>query len=350
MGDEANADHMWNMMFAQVVQYMGGDKGFGKSKSQQRIANGEKIYHGILHYFNAEKNAGKIYSRACFEEHGQEVYAFRNVLEECGAGVGDEIAFFLHWSSKGQAQISMPALRIASSIENNLVLKGTFKKPKDESKDFGFIECWETGEFFGRDVYVPANLCEGLEAGMHVAFNCTLNTDGMPNCRVVCMCEENYSAMPGDLSMTGEVPGFTKGKGKWPKGKSKGVGGTSQLTEMAQTMEAMGMPKEAVFAMMAKGGKGSHPGSSSGGKGGPYFGARKPNPTGRFLTGFVKSYNPNNNYGFIECPEVKAEYGCDVFAGGEILANYSPGDSVTFQLGVNDVGKPQAMDVTPGDA
>merc|ERR1719313_2707707 len=125
------------------------------SKAAHRQSKGEKVYNGILHYYSAERNAGRIYSKDAWEEHGQEVYAFKNALEECGAGVGDEIAFFLHWSARGQAQCSSPTLRLSSSIENNLVLTGTFKKPKDVAKEFGFIECWETGSYFGRDVYVP---------------------------------------------------------------------------------------------------------------------------------------------------------------------------------------------------
>merc|ERR1719163_2320076 len=130
-------------------------KGMGKvSKAQMKMGKGEKVYHGTLRYFNAEKNSGYIYCQEIFNEHGSEVYAFKNCLEEAGAGVGDEVSFFLHWSGKGQPQCSSPVIRLASAVENNLVLKGTFKN-KNAEKGFGFIECWECSEFFGRDVYVP---------------------------------------------------------------------------------------------------------------------------------------------------------------------------------------------------
>merc|ERR1719409_1848264 len=167
------------------------------AKAAMKIAKGERAYWGTLRYFNADKNIGTIFSKEVMNEHGQEVFAFRTVLEECGAGLGDDMAFFLHWNERGQVQCSSPSLRLTSTEENNLVLKGWFKKPN--GKDFGFIDSWECREMFGRDVYVGANLTAGLEEGQAVAFNVFLNKEGMPNAQMICACDDTYTPQPGDL-------------------------------------------------------------------------------------------------------------------------------------------------------
>merc|ERR1712232_892279 len=109
-----------------------------------------KVYSGKLVRYMTEKTAGYIFSDQIFNEFGHDsVYAFQNTLEESKVGVGDEVCFFLHWNSRGQCQASSPLMRLSSSIESNLVMKGTFKKAKDESKGYGFIDCPEIKDYFG---------------------------------------------------------------------------------------------------------------------------------------------------------------------------------------------------------
>merc|ERR1712232_663726 len=121
-------------------------------------------------------------------------------------------------------------------------------------------------------------------------------------------CEEGYQPSPGDLSITAEVPGKGPGKGK---GKDKG--------KMMAMAAEMGMPPEAMMQMMkGKGGKGPYGGGGGGG-------GKKPQGTGQFLAGTVKSFNAMQNYGFISSDDVKTMYGSDVFCGGNDLANFQPG-------------------------
>ncbi|CAE7237059.1 unnamed protein product [Symbiodinium natans] len=91
---------------------------------------------------------------ACAEAYaicGQEVYAYGSVLETAKVGVGDTLVFFIHWSNWGQPQASYELLRIAAV--NGMALKGTFKAAEAD-KGFGFIDCPDAKEYFGRDVYV----------------------------------------------------------------------------------------------------------------------------------------------------------------------------------------------------
>merc|ERR1711924_1586 len=55
----------------------------------------------------------------------------------------------------------------------------------------------------------------------------------------------------------------------------------------------------------------------------------------------------SDKYGFIDCPEVKAAYGCDVFCPA--FAGLAAGETVDFDLIVNDKGKPQASNVRVSD-
>merc|ERR1712039_257260 len=61
--------------------------------------------------------------------------------------------------------------------------------------------------------------------------------------------------------------------------------------------------------------------------------------------GTLKSFNSNNNYGFIVCAEVMAEYGNDTFVHGKELKGCNVGDTLVFEVGVSSKGQPQAMNV-----
>merc|ERR1712113_1189565 len=74
--------------------------GDGYSTSQralQKMNAGEEIYVGQIRTFIAEKNSGFIACEDMYNQQGTEVYAYRAVLESCGAGPGDTVAFFVHW-------------------------------------------------------------------------------------------------------------------------------------------------------------------------------------------------------------------------------------------------------------
>merc|ERR1719219_1748268 len=60
--------------------------------------------------------------------------------------------------------------------------------------------------------------------------------------------------------------------------------------------------------------------------------------------GTIKSFNPNEGYGFIACPELNKKYGGDVFMHqNQFFACPVPlqqGDNVTFRLEISSKGKP----------
>jgi len=293
----------------------GGD-GKGKGKSVQRIQAGEKVYVGVVRSFNPEKKNGFIDCNDLFQQGSSGVYVFQDVLERATpscAGPGDRVAFFVHWSAKGQPQASSPLIRLKAGLDDGcFALKGHYKAGKPG--EFGFIDCAETKEFFGRDVYVNKDLAATLNPGQMVSFSAYLNRDCMPNAEEAVICDDYWEALPGDLTQFAEVEtGKGKGKGMAQEGPGKG---------------------------------GSFGGSFGGGKGKP---GAPPEPTGRVCSGMVKSFNEVNNYGFIECEEIKNEYGLDVFMHGKEFTGYQVGEWVYFEVAISTKGQPQAVNLRKYD-
>merc|ERR1719335_1723647 len=123
-------------------------KGKGKSKAQMKVAMGEQVYSGQLTSYSVEKTSGFINCQAVSFMSGSEVYAFKDVLERAYAGPGDTVAFFLHWSARGQPQASSPLLRMSGG-DTAYALKGYYKATQNQEKPFGFITCDATYELFG---------------------------------------------------------------------------------------------------------------------------------------------------------------------------------------------------------
>jgi len=65
--------------------------------------------------------------------------------------------------------------------------------------------------------------------------------------------------------------------------------------------------------------------------------------------GTIKSFNPKEGYGFIACPELKKQYGSDVFMHQHQFykcpVQLRVGDSIVFRLEISKQGKPQARDI-----
>lgn len=68
---------------------------------------------------------------------------------------------------------------------------------------------------------------------------------------------------------------------------------------------------------------------------------------GEFM-GTIKSFAEGTGYGFIECPEIKAQFACDVFLHYTQRRNYKVGNKIKFTAVLNKDGKPNAKDLKSG--
>jgi len=237
--------------------------------------------------------------------------------------------------------------------------RGTVKSMND-MKGYGFIECAELHAVFGADVFVHHKQANGLKPGQPVSFAVMLNKDNKP---------QGYDLQPEGEIAKGYDKGCGKGKGKggdaWNAMGKGGDSGEDPASMMMSMMAAM-MGGESGDNWGGKGGKGDS-GDAWGGKGGKGdgkdFGKGKKNESGVAkpnvvevvgeFQGTIKSFNPKNGYGFIECPDLK-EVGCpnDVFLHHQQLNGFEMGSQIQFTCYMNRNGQPQAKDLcaVQGDA
>mmetsp|Transcript_56145 Transcript_56145/g.162646 ORF Transcript_56145/g.162646 Transcript_56145/m.162646 type:complete len:305 (+) Transcript_56145:77-991(+) len=214
-------------------------------------------------------------------------------------------------------------------------------KSYNESKGFGFIACEELSSVFGNDVFLHASQAPpGITPGQYVSFAVCLNQDNKP---------QAYDLQVGGKGGKGPGKGPSKGEAAWggawggkDGGKAGGKVGGMDGGKDWQSMMA------AAWSMMT--GKGF--GKDAGGKGAKGGGkpASKSSRTedgesiGEY-TGTIKSYNPERGYGFIDCEDVKAQYGNDVFLNHTHVGEHTVGELVTFDVFENSLGKPQAKNL-----
>lgn len=68
---------------------------------------------GQVSLYNEEKKHGMVHSAEARQLFGeQDVYVYRDILEQCGAQVGDRIRFGMHVNMRGQPQVSLPCFKV----------------------------------------------------------------------------------------------------------------------------------------------------------------------------------------------------------------------------------------------
>mmetsp|Transcript_105595 Transcript_105595/g.297092 ORF Transcript_105595/g.297092 Transcript_105595/m.297092 type:complete len:291 (+) Transcript_105595:64-936(+) len=67
----------------------------------------------------------------------------------------------------------------------------------------------------------------------------------------------------------------------------------------------------------------------------------------QWFTGYVSTIMNNGRFGFVKSPEAHAIYGDDVFLHSTQLPGLTEGQSVTFRVQLNKMGRPQAVDLVP---
>mmetsp|Transcript_15564 Transcript_15564/g.27710 ORF Transcript_15564/g.27710 Transcript_15564/m.27710 type:complete len:421 (-) Transcript_15564:58-1320(-) len=180
--------------------------------------------------------------------------------------------------------------------------RGTIKS-FNPTKGFGFIECRETFEVYGKDVFVLKTQLPGqiATAGDQVLFNVKMEHNG-----------------PVAIELQA-VRGRSGGKGR-------------------PVPSSMPAPRTSTLALPPAGKPG--PGMAKGGGGGGFF-----DPTYETsFVGMVKSFSHQTGWGMIECDLTMRLYGKDVFVSSKHLEGtvVSQGDQVRFVVKQEEKG-PVAM-------
>lgn len=311
----------------QVWQQDGRVTRYQEGYQTTSVRDENQSFHGRIKSFNQETGYGFIESAQAVGVFGAgDVYLAKQQLGDCSQG--DDVTFTVTLSKKeGKPQAlnvkrafpaAPPGKFMQQDVEESLrdrqlelelqmapaeplkpglvtapVRRGVVKSyiPKALGKGYGFIRT----PGIENDIWVNSTHIigrTGLEVGEIVQFD--LATDGSGRFQAHQVRVIPNAAVATNVTNTG-------GKGKGGKGKA----------------EAKAKSSSSVFK--------AHLTS-----------------TGRTYVGRVKSFGAQNGYGFIECAEIKAQYGGDCFCAGKYLGNCKVGDMVEFDVGVTPENKPQA--------
>lgn len=219
--------------------------------------------------------------------------------------------------------VALPDLTYApSSILTSKRAHGTIKSFNQQS-GFGFITCPELHELFGRDVFVHGKQIQSFAQGSSVNFAVVLNKDNHPQAFDLAD-EQAKGGGKGDM-----------GSASW----GKGGGGVDFGTPF---------PGKGGGASWGMGESGYSKGKASGGKGKASEG-KGPDVVEELgqTTGTIKSFSPNNGYGFIDCPEIREMGYQDVWMHHAELGDFKVGDQIIMTVFLNSKGKVQAKDLQP---
>eukprot|EP00415_Alexandrium_ostenfeldii_P002121 UN2121 len=88
------------------------------------------------------------------------------------------------WWGKGGAAMQMPMQALPPQNSNGpfdgVVKSIAPKGGKGGDHTYGFVECEETRNIYGRDAFLHSNQATELEVGVRVRFEVGLNQRGMP--------------------------------------------------------------------------------------------------------------------------------------------------------------------------
>jgi len=213
-------------------------------------------------------------------------------------------------------------------------------------KNYGFIHSPLLQEMFGCDVWLHGSQYHGQEVGSVTTFSVFLNKEHKP---------QAFDLVPPKDSVRGwrDSPAIADWTPSNQGMKSVFSSSNQAPQDMQQGMDAM---MNVMQSMMQGGTPPEQPvtrmqGPSGGIRGVvPWDRAPAPAPVnnpdaelGSFM-GTVKSFVSKSNYGFIECPDLRAAgYANDVWVHGDQMKDFKePGTQVSFVAFLNPKGQPQA--------
>lgn len=188
-----------------------------------------------------------------------------------------------------------------------------FIKSFNNQNGYGFISSSEVQDIFGCDAFLHRRQMGSCQVGQQVSFAIMLNEVSKPQAFDLQPVSGSAPGMPPPAPMPGRAPmpaapsyGHGHGQG-YGHGHGYGPGY----------------------------GHGPPPDRSG-------FGAEF---AGRRFRGVIQSYSPASGFGFIECRETEEIFRKDIYVSREEVRDAQPGSHVTFGLGFNARGLPQAKNL-----
>mmetsp|Transcript_85373 Transcript_85373/g.163345 ORF Transcript_85373/g.163345 Transcript_85373/m.163345 type:complete len:605 (-) Transcript_85373:85-1899(-) len=172
----------------------------GKMDDGLPIIATQRIYTGVVKWFDAKKKGGFIECDELLQQGNEHIYCFQDILHQGRAGISDVVSFPLHTNAKGKLQASSPLLRLATN--NGLAQTGVFHPSHAKGGQLmgGEIHCNIIKRVFGCYVKVSKELGEGLQFGRKVGFNFMVDAQGVCYAYAAKTVADDYIPKMGDLT------------------------------------------------------------------------------------------------------------------------------------------------------
>jgi len=276
----------------------------------------DDTFEGTLKSYSDKNGFGFIECQIIKQKYGCDVFVHKNEGEN--VNVGSRVTFQVLLNKKGQPQakhvevVAQPGLQIAGDVHSagSDGLLGPFLgrvKSNNPVNGYGFIACEKTQAVFNADVYMNGVEGCGIQPGQEVYFQVRSNQQGKPQAvgvPAVSSRKRSYDSMS-----------------------------TGQQEAMPPTMRMQG---EIDWQSSSWQGEGLQPGQWQ---------------TGIWqhdglFSGFLKSFNQEQGYGFICCDETRQLYHADVFLHQNEALGLEVGSQISFRVHLNGRGQPQANSVS----
>lgn len=342
---------------------------------------------GRVKSFNAEKGWGMIECPQTHREFGKDIFFSSSVLPGGYVNPGDEVSFTIKMEEKGPAAASVFLGAHDSSYS------GTIKSFSRE-KGWGMIECPQTHQQFGKDVFFSETVAPDcfLAKGQQVTFTIKMEEKGPAAASLSVAGSHSYGSTQRP-KMTAARPTPARGMmyggcGIGGCGAVMGVGGCGGMAPMMMQVQSAVKPDQAFFGAVKRwnaekgwghldcdavsklygrdafllsgqlNGQSVAAGdlvsftvlpSAKGPKAEsckvlPPFAFRFAEKAGQTFQGTVKSWNEDKGFGFLEGGDIREIFGKDIFLHRRELQGkqVSVGDQVEFQVAIDDKGQPVA--------
>jgi len=304
-----------------------------------------ETYQGTLKSYSEKNGFGFIDCPATKQKYGCDVFVHKTEGES--VSVGSSVTFQVHLNKKGQPQANKVEVVAHNHLHNILrsglqatvdVQSAGFDgatgpflgkvKSNNPVNGYGFITCAETQALYNADVYLNQTEGHGLQPGQEVYFQVQSNQQGKP--QAVGVSAVSNKKRSYDTMSTGQQP-----------------------VEMLQTMLPTVLPSvlptvlPSVLPTMARVREMNWQSSSWQGEG-LQAGQWQPGfwQHDGLFSGFVKSYNKEQGYGFIHCDATWQLYHTDIFLHQNEAHGLEVGSQVSFRVHFNGRGQPQANSVS----
>lgn len=175
---------------------------------------GSQVFYGVVKSFNEEKGWGHIACDATRQMFGKDMFVMRSAVRGARLAVGDEVQFTVQQGRGGPEAAAVSILSHSGSVNQN-EHEGYGRHEKQESagqyflgslkmfdaeKGWGFIECDETRQLYGKDIFAHKREFMGSRSpdnGDRVRFVVEAGRDGRPEARSVVLQEGDAGVNAG---------------------------------------------------------------------------------------------------------------------------------------------------------